>query len=288
MDLNNNFIDLHTHSNKSDGSFSPSELIRYAASKNLAAIALSDHDTMAGIKEAIKATESENIRFIPAIELGAVYGKKEVHILGYVFDNYEAKCKAIDKALKNFSDKRKQRNLEIVERLCKDNIILDFEELEKESEGSSITRVHIAKALIRKNYADSISFAFEKYLSDDSKYVPEKSILVKDVMDFFKQFNFYTSLAHPCRYKLSEADLEKLIRDLTKTGLDALEVYHSSQQPSDSTMLKKLAKKYDLGISGGSDFHGSNKPDIDIGIGYGGLRVPLSVLSDMERDFLAK
>ena len=165
---------------------------------------------------------------------------------------------------------------------------MDFEELEKESEGSSITRVHIAKALIRKNYADSISFAFEKYLSDDSKYVPEKSILVKDVMDFFKQFNFYTSLAHPCRYKLSEDDLEKLIRDLTKMGLDALEVYHSSQQPSDSTMLKKLAKKYDLGISGGSDFHGSNKPDIDIGIGYGGLRVPLSVLSDMERDFLAK
>ena len=93
MDLNNNFIDLHTHSNKSDGSFSPSELIRYAASKNLAAIALSDHDTMAGIKEAITAAESENIRFIPAIELGAVYNKKEVHILGYVFDNYEAKCK---------------------------------------------------------------------------------------------------------------------------------------------------------------------------------------------------
>ena len=270
MNFYNDFIDLHTHSDRSDGSLSPSELIRYAASKNLAAIALSDHDTMAGIQEAIEAAEQENIRFIPAIELGAVYKDKEVHILGYIFDDYEEKRHDIDDMIQSFSDKRRRRNIEIIERLAEDKIILSFEEIEEEAEGSSITRIHIAKALIKRNYADSISSAFEKYLDDDSKYVPKKSILVEDVMDFFKRFGFYTSLAHPCRYKLTSGELE---------------VYHSSQTQADNTMLKKLAIKHKLGITGGSDFHGANKPDIDIGVGYGSLRIPLCVLEDMEKSF---
>ena len=285
MNFYNDFIDLHTHSDRSDGSLSPSELIRYAASKNLAAIALSDHDTMAGIQEAIEAAEQENIRFIPAIELGAVYKDKEVHILGYIFDDYEETRHDIDDMIQSFSDKRRRRNIEIIERLAEDKIILPFEEIEEEAEGSSITRIHIAKALIKRNYADSISSAFEKYLDDDSKYVPKKSILVEDVMDFFKRFGFYTSLAHPCRYKLSSGELEELTSVLTQMGLDALEVYHSSQTQADNTMLKKLAIKHKLGITGGSDFHGANKPDIDIGVGYGSLRIPLCVLEDMEKRF---
>ncbi len=288
MDLNNRFIDLHTHSDKSDGSLSPSKLIKYASLKGLAAVALSDHDTMSGVNEAIEAAKSKNIRFIPAIEMGAVYKHKEVHILGYILDNYETKAELIAKELESFNYKRNLRNIEIIKRLYQDNIILSLKEIEESTQSSSITRVHIAKALVKHNYATDINSAFEKFLKDGSEYVPEKSILVADVMHFFKQFNFYTSLAHPCRYKLSANDLQKLVSDLKTMGLNALEVYHSSQHPNDSNVLKKLAAKYGLGITGGSDFHGSNKPDIDIGVGYGGLRIPLSVLGDMEKDFLAK
>ncbi len=279
MAANPQFIDLHTHSTMSDGSLNPGELVRKAKSIGLSALALSDHDTMSGVPEALEESKKLDIKLIPAIEVSCLYNSKEIHILGYKLSGYEENVTEIDKNLEKFSNKRRDRNLEIIRRLNEDDIDIRLNDFDKPAD--KLTRVDLAKKLIELNLVKDINQAFDRYLADNSKYVVPKLNNLDDVMEFFHKHSFFSSLAHPIQYRLSNVELDKLTATLKDKGLNAIEIYHSSHHISNSIKLKKLALKYNLKFTGGSDFHGSNKPDIHLGYGYGGMRVPFSILEDM-------
>ena len=234
---------------------------------------------MSGVLEAIDESNKLDLIFIPAIEMSCLYDSKEVHILGYKPYNYEENASVINQALSKFSEKRKDRNLELIRRLQSDNIDIQINDFDKEA--AKLTRVDFAKKLVELNLAKDISQAFEKYLYDNSKYVMPKLNSLDEVMKFFSQYGFFSSLAHPLQYKFSSAELDNLVSRLKDKGLNAIEIYHSSHHISDSIKLKKLALKYNLLFTGGSDFHGSNKPDIKLGYGYGAMTVPYTILEDI-------
>jgi len=275
-------IDLHVHSNSSDGTFSPKELVKYAALKKLSAIALTDHDTVSGLKEALSASPKSGIEVIPGIEMSCVYLGTEIHILGYFIDPDD---RDFLNDLDFFRKKRTERNDIILDNFAEDGIFFTEEELTKGNPNTVITRAHFAGALVKKGLAHDIPDAFRKYLAYGGKYCPrKKGITPEHILDMFKRHNVWSSLAHPYQYKFSSKDLETLVIFLKGLGLCGIEVWHSSHHLSDSSRLLSMARVHELIPTGGSDFHGKNKPDIDIGTGFGGMNIPESVLDAMKSD----
>lgn len=278
------YIDLHLHSFISDGSLSPRQIIARSKEIELSCIALTDHDTMDGVDEAITTAYEYSIDFIPGVEMSCVFKDKEIHILGYIpsIDCYKAHSDKIKDTLKAFADERMERNKKILSNLQKDGIEIEFEELYKYSKQAKITRAHFANVLVEKAYVKDKKEAFDKYLFTGSKYCPKKTTGIDKIMDFFNEFSFFSSLAHPFIYGFSEPELWELIKELKLKGLNAIEAYHSTHSQYDTSRLLSIARKNDLLITGGSDFHGENKPGLKIGIGYGGLKIPEILLKDIK------
>lgn len=274
------YIDLHVHSNASDGTLSPSRLIGLAAEENLAAVALTDHDTIAGIKEAKKAAAEADIELIPGIELSCMYQTTEIHILGlYIREADPVFSSRIAKLLKI----RNMRNEEMLQRFQADGINLTMEDLWENNPDTVITRAHFARQLVKKGYASSLDQAFGKYLQYGGRYCFRKEFISPEhAMGILRENHAFPSLAHIMLYKLGWEENEKLIRLLKDMGLMGLEVYHSSHHKNQCVRLQALAKTYGLLPTGGSDFHGENKPDIRIGRGRGTLSVPYSLLEPIK------
>ncbi len=277
------YIDLHSHSTASDGTYTPSELISHAYNMQLAAIALSDHDTMDGIPEAIQQTATLDIELIPAIEMSALYNNIEIHLLGYMLNSFHKKAVAINSDLEIFMKERLNRNLEIIKRLQKIDINISMEDLYFGNPGAQITRAHFARLLVEKGIVKDRETAFKKYLKAGGPFCPRKTNTVELIMAFLNKHGFFISLAHPYQYKLAGNELNSLVSYLTEQGMKGLEVYHSTHHSKDIMQLRKLALKYNLQPTGGSDFHGANKPNIQLGIGYGHLKIPYSILEDMKQ-----
>lgn len=280
------FIDLHTHTLASDGTLQPAELVRRAEEIGLAALAITDHDTMDGFAELSQDRTLRRIRLIPGVEMSAVYQEKEIHILGYLFQEDGFSFSSVDRSilsdLEEFALERRRRNLEIIRRLCNDGINIREEDLYFGNPKTKITRAHFARFLVENAYVKDIPSAFQLYLKTNGKYCPPKTSSSDKIMSFFRRHGFFISLAHPLEYRFSNRELEKLILELKEQGLHGLEAYHSTHKPSDTKKLLSYAKRFTLLPTGGSDFHGTNKPDIQIGTGYGGLRIPLSLLNDID------
>ena len=283
-----NFIDLHTHSYMSDGTFSPTEVVKKAKEANLYALGLTDHDTIDGVEEAIEAAKKIGIKVIPGVEVSCAYKKKEVHILGYVLGEVKADniFQNIKAWLKVFEEQRDSRNYEILDNFRNAGFDIEENDLYVNNEKTMITRLHFANALLKKGYVSNIQEAFDKYLGIGQDFVPEKKTKVKDAMEFFKANNMFISLAHAYRYSFSEEELETLIKELTDMGMQGLEVYYTTHTEENVTNLRRLAKLNNLLPTGGSDFHGDNKPKIAIGKGFGNLRIPKSILDDIEKSFI--
>lgn len=280
------YIDLHTHSTASDGSFSPYMVATLAKEANLCAIALTDHDTMAGVNECFKKGLELDLPVIAGVEMSCVYNSKEIHILGYLLpDTFPTKKLHIKEEILSdldfFAKERAERNNEILKRFKKDGIIISMDDLIGDNQNTQITRAHFANALIKKGAVADKSEAFLKYLEYGGKYVPVKKITTNRCMEFLTKHHFFISLAHPFQYKFSESELESLLIHLKDLGLNGIEVYHSTHSDEDIKMLHSLAKKYNLFPTGGSDFHGAHKPGLDIGRGYGNLKVPYSLLENI-------
>lgn len=275
-----NYVDLHVHSNASDGTMSPEEVVAYAASKQLKAIALTDHDTVAGISRARKAAQDYLIELIPGIECSCFYEGTEIHILGLYIDET---APALLDGLKHFVQIREARNENMLKRFQEDGFDITVEDLTHGNPDTVITRAHFARVLTEKGYVASMDKAFDKYLQYGGRYCTRKEMVTPaQVMELLRQSGAWISLAHPMQYHMGYAQIETLVSQLVEMGLNGLEVYHSSQNPYQSSKLKEIAKKYGLLPSGGSDFHGSNKPDIDIGTGRGGLKISYSLLKDIK------
>ncbi len=281
-----NYIDLHVHSTASDGSYTPSELVRYAIKKGLIAFALTDHDTTAGIDEALNEAELINdfspIRVIPGIELSAEYKGKDIHILGLNIDYCN---KEFQEKIEYFRNIRAERNVKMIELLNKQGFKITEEQLKERFKDAVITRAHFAIMLVECGYVKDKDIAFKKYLNPGCPcYVPRTRINVIDAISLIHLANGKAVLAHPLLYHFSEAELDSLVALLKENGLQGIEAIYSSNKWNDESRMKQLAQKYDLFITGGSDFHGLAKPTLDLGIGYGDLKVPEKLLSNILND----
>lgn len=259
-------VDMHTHSYISDGTLSPKELILEAKKNNLNAVALTDHDTVDGLKESEIIANTNKIEFIKGIEYSCNIGNNEIHILGYFLnledENFIKRTNALLYS-------RNIRNKYMIEKLNKLGININYEEILTKMKGSVMGRLHIANEMINKGYSKSIEEIFDKYLSKRGKaYVEREDCSPYKVLEILKDNNAFVSLAHPKLISDNIDFIEKLIKDLKNKGLDAIEVYHPSANISETNLLKKISKKYGLLNTGGSDFHGENKKNINIGKCY--------------------
>lgn len=272
-------IDLHTHTTCSDGTLTPTELVNYAKEKNLSAVAITDHDNFDGVAEAIKAGETNDIEVISGIEMSTDYEDKEIHIVGLFVDTNNKK---FNSELISLKEKRKKRNLLAVEKLNNLGIDITYEELESISKNKIITRAHFAKLLIQKGYISSVKECFDKYMGEGMPaYVKREVIPPKETISLINNSGGIAILAHPLLYKLSELKLNEMLDYLKSCGLKGMECIYSTHTDEETEFLTSIAKKHNLKISGGSDFHGENKPNLDLGTGYGKLFVPYSVLENL-------
>lgn len=275
-------IDLHTHSTESDGTLTPQELMQLASDIGLSAIALTDHDTVGGLSKAKPVAESLGIELVPGIELSTDYNGTEVHMLGFYIDDTNP---AFLKKLQEFIDSRNLRNEKMAFLLQKEGFSITLEDLYREYPDSVITRAHFARYLVEHGYVKDLDTVFRKYLGDNCRcYVPREKITPFEAIDLIHLGGGLAFFAHPVLCHMNHDRLRFFVRDLKEAGLTGMEAVYSMNSPGDERNMKKLAQEFDLLISGGSDFHGENKPYIHLGTGKGNLRIPDSILDAIKAE----
>lgn len=273
-------IDLHTHSIASDGSMSPAQLVRHAKDKGLAAVALTDHDTVEGINEALDEGNRIGIEVIPGIEISTNY-KPEMHILGYFLGVDRYLC--VQKELTEIRKGREDRNYKIISRLNELGIAISEEEVKEISSGDTIGRPHFARLLMEKGYVKTMQEAFDKYLGKDgSAYFKRYELEPIDGIKLIKKVGGIPVLAHPALLKMNYNDMDKLLMELKKYGLAGIEAIYSENSKEETGNLLRLAIKHKLLVTGGSDYHGTYKNGIEIGYGRGNLKVPYELLEKLK------
>jgi len=274
--MNLKIIDLHTHTTESDGSFSPEELMNEAKKAGLSAIAITDHDSISGIEKAAPFAEAYGIELIPGVELSTDYNGKEVHVVGLFINTKDDYFLA---KIKEFKENRDNRNAIMVENLQKEGFAITMEELTTENPDCVITRANIARFMYEHGMIPSIQTAFEKYIGDHCKcYVNRFKITPMDAVKLIKAAGGTAILAHPLLYHMSDTTLQNLIDEMKDAGLDGIEAIYCTYSASEERQMKELARKNNLLISGGSDFHGTTKPKLQLATGYGKLYIPYEVL----------
>jgi predicted metal-dependent phosphoesterase TrpH len=278
--MDHRIIDLHVHSTESDGTLTPEDLVAEAKKAELAAFALTDHDTCQGVGKAMPLAASAGIELIPGIELSTDYHGKEVHIVGLYID---IENEQLLKKTAEYRKCRSERNALMVEALQKEGLSITMEELVAENPDCVITRANIARFLYEHGQIKSVREAFDRYIGDHCKcYVGRLKVASTDAVCLIKEAGGTAILAHPLLYGLSNTNLQKMIDELKPAGLDGLEAIYSTYTTGEEQQMKRLARENGLLISGGSDFHGSNKPDITLGRGRGHLYIPYSVLETIK------
>jgi predicted metal-dependent phosphoesterase TrpH len=261
-------IDLHLHTNQSDGQYSPRALVKLAADCGVSLMSITDHDTINGIAEGEAAAREAGIDFIPGIEI-SVKGNRELHILGYCIDCENAELLRMNA---EFLRLRRLREERIHAYLEGKGIFLPRSRVREYAAGGMVGRPHFARALVRAGYASDINDAFKKYLSTPEFYAIERpKPTPRAGIETIRAAGGVAVLAHPAVLRLSSADLSALLTDLVKDGLMGLECYYSSHSPGQTELYLSLACKHGLVVTGGSDFHGERvKQDVAIGRGKNG------------------
>ena len=274
-------IDLHLHTTHSDGSFSTGEVMAFAKQAGLKALAITDHDIIDGIPEATAIGRELEIEVVPGVEISSRLGESELHILGY-FLNWTDPLLA--QRLSTLRDSRHLRNPKIVQRLNDLGIPITYEEVRALAGTESVGRPHIARLLMEKKFVTSAKEAFDRYLANGrpafvDRELPEPAEAVR----WIREAGGVPVLAHPTWVRTSAEGLRVLVRELKAAGLGGIEVHYSTHTPSQTTEYLDLAKQCDLLVTGGSDFHGVTKPDIEVGIGRGQLKVSEKLLDPLRK-----
>ena len=274
-------IDLHIHSTASDGTLSPADIITLALRLRLGAISITDHDSLAGCREALINGIPDALGFLTGVEISAepppsYPGAGSIHILGYGIrlDDPE-----LNRALEKLQDARKDRNPRIIARLTRLGIDIRLEEVEREAGGGQPGRPHIASLLVKKGIVKTIDDAFDRYLGNGKPaYVDKFRIESSEAVGLINTAGGIPVLAHPCLLELqNDQQLDEILRELITMGLKGMEVYFSAHSPEQTRRYAELAKRHDLLMTGGTDFHGDTQPDIRMGVGRGGLHVPFEL-----------
>lgn len=269
-------VDLHVHTTASDGSYDPKYVVSMAAMQGLKAIAITDHDTMAGIQEAGEAGAMMNVTIIPGIEISSDYHGTDVHVLGYFLDENAQPLKEYEEWVRKT---RRDRIEQMIQRLQKKGFDITMEQIEAANPGAVLGRPHIAQRLIEQGAVASVKEAFRRYLDTGrSCYVPREKIPFTQAADLIHRCGGVAVLAHPLQYKYDRSKLEALVKDASMAGFKGMEIFYPGYDRADQERLFDLAEKYSLLPTGGSDFHGTSKPDIQLGTGTGDLTVPAYVL----------
>lgn len=269
-------IDLHSHTTCSDGTFSPIELIQEAYRVGVDTIAITDHDTVDGVEDAINEGQKLNITVIPGLEFSVTYNGGKLHMLGYFINHKDEK---LCKTLQTLKEKRNQRNELICEKLQSNNINITINDVNKFADGT-VGRPHIAMALIEKGCAASVKECFDKYFRNgQAGYVSAPRINEEEAIHAIHDAGGIAVLAHPYQLNLNNEELETKVKSLKGKGLDGIECYYSKHSNEQTAFYEELSVKYDLKRTGGSDFHGSVKPDIALGVGLGTLKIPVTIQS---------
>ncbi len=284
-------VDLHVHSTCSDGSFTPHELVEYALTHNITAFALTDHDTISGLTDAImyatqlsgkvsdKNPNGNHLEVIPGIELSTDYCGFEVHVVGLFLQYQNADFL---KKINDFINSRELRNEKMCELLSKYGILVSVPELKSLFPDAVITRAHFARFMVENGYVKSMSEAFDRYVGNHAPcYVPREKVTPAQAVKLIQSAGGISVLAHPILYHMSDKRLSDLVKELKQEGLMAIEGIYSTYSASETRQIMKLAHENSLLVSGGSDFHGKNKPGLQFGTGYGKLYISESVLENL-------
>ena len=281
-------IDLHTHTIASDGTYSPEELMAYALTKNLKAIAITDHDTINGLQAAHTYLKQHHIpsttlELINGIELSANIPKYDfdIHILGLFLDPDNPVFK---EGLVHIIQDRQRRNNIMLDLIQKAGYDLTWKEITDYSGDSVITRAHFAKALLKKGYVKTMNEAFDRYLGDGKPcHVQRNYPSYTECIDMIHQAGGIAVVAHPMLYRFPHSSYPSFISNLKEAGLDGIESIYPKHSAPDTRMLLNLCDQHHLLPTGGSDFHGSNKKEIDIGTGFGETQVPYELLRSLKK-----
>ena len=278
-------VDLHTHSAASDGSDTPSELVALAAGTGLAGIALTDHDTVSGIPEFLEAAAGKSIRAVPGLEISSTLFNREIHILGLFIDHASEKLADF---LKEARKNRNARNTLILQKLNAMHYEITQRELDECAGGESVGRPHFAKILVEKGYFQTPQEVFDRCLKRGGRaYVPRVLPSPRESIGAIHEAGGLAIWAHPVSGQSGERGFaRKMLRKLIPAGLDGVEVRYSMFSEHQTSMMNELAEAEGILKSGGSDFHGTHQPTIDLGCGCGNLAVPFEYLEKM-REALA-
>ncbi|MBI2681324.1 MAG: PHP domain-containing protein [Candidatus Solibacter usitatus] len=276
-------IDLHTHTDESDGTYRPAELVDEAVATGLEALAISDHDTLAGYDAAEPLARAAGLDLICGIELSTKFHGRTVHLLGYFLNG--GPSAEFRGWLKELHDSRRDRNIRLIARLQAQGVDVTLEEVST-GRGSQTGRPHFARVLIDKGYASSIEHAFQQYLGEESgsAYVQRMEPELGEALKLVAAGGGLASLAHPIRLVRRGASdgLDPMIAEMRELGLPAIEAFHSDHGPAEVAQYLGYAERYGLAVTGGSDFHGANKPRIRLGTGLdGNLDIPRAVLDKL-------
>ena len=273
-------IDLHIHTTASDGTFSPSGVVRLASKAGLAAVAITDHDTVDGVDEAVKASVGTDVEVVPGVEI-SVGDTDDVHILGLYVDITEKNFSALMGRLKNL---RTERNKELISNLQKQGFDISYDAVSKEMKSDNVGRLHIAQFMHQKGYVDDYRTAFKKYLIPGTKtYLPIKHIGEREGIEAILNGGGLPFLAHINYLKMPDYMIESKVLKLKEYGLVGLEAMYSGYDKKTEKLANRLCEKYGLLKSGGTDFHGARRNNIHLGKGRGNLFVPYEFLVDIKQ-----
>ncbi|SJZ45222.1 PHP domain-containing protein [Selenihalanaerobacter shriftii] len=271
-------VDLHLHTTASDGSYTPQELVIEAAKRGLKTIAVTDHDTVAGIVPAMEQAKELDLEVIPGIEFTTYVDNQEVHILGYYIDHLD---KTLSTKLAELKDARRTRGEKIVEKLNELGVKVQWQTVQEIAGAGAVGRPHIARALVEEGYVKEFSKAFDKYIGDDGPaYVPKTQLTPKEAIELIDEVGGIAVLAHP-----GLADNNEIVNEVIESGIEGLEVYYSKHTSDMIRKYVKLAKRYELLLTGGSDCHGpEHKGEVLLGT----VKAADWLVTDLKEEYRAK
>ena len=272
-------VDLHSHTNESDGSYPPARLVEEAASAGVEVLSITDHDTFAGYDQALPLARENGIDLVCGIEVSTKLHGHSVHLLGYFLE--DGGLPAFREWIRDMQESRRERNVRLAARLRELGFDITVEEAEARGHGMT-GRPHFARIMVEKGYVSSYREAFDRYLDESAQgYVYRREPQLADAVQKIRDAGGIASLAHPARIS---GDVPALMPELRRAGLNAIEAYHSDHDPRETALYLAIAEQHGLLVTGGSDFHGEAKPGVKLGTGCGGnLKIPPGVVERLRQ-----
>ncbi|MCU1450228.1 MAG: dnaE2, partial [Acidimicrobiales bacterium] len=266
-------LDLHTHSTVSDGSDAPERIPELAHAAGCTAVALTDHDRLDGLDVAERRAGELGVGFVRGCEISCEVPRGTMHVLIYFVDGDGG---TLGEELRRLQEARDERNVRMLARLSQElGLPITPEEVEQEAGGSGIGRPHVAAVLVRKGVVRTIQEAFDRFLAKGRPgYVEKTRLLPQQAIAEARRSGAVPVLAHPLSLGLEPQDLDRLTGELAGEGLAGLEAVYGRYSSTERAGLAELARRHDLVATGGSDHHGTYKPDLQVGVGRGDLQVP--------------